>query len=112
LTGCIAIDDKILLGIRRSKHWGRSQFVFERLETFLALFCPIKLDAFMKQVSQGLGDLGEVLDKSTAIAGESEKISDLFDILWRSPIKDSPNSLGVDGNTILGDDMAKVGYFG
>src|SRR3989337_1134989 len=110
--GCITIDDKILLGIRRGKHWGRSQLVFERLETFLTLFCPIELDAFMKQVSQGLGDLGEVLDNSTAIAGESEKTSDLLNILWRSPIKNILNSLGVAGNTILGDNMPKECSFG
>ena len=66
----------------------------------------------MKQTSQGLGDLGEVLDKLTIIAGESEKTSDLFDILQRSPIENSLNSLWVDGNTILGDDMPKVGHFG
>ena len=65
----------------------------------------------MKQTSQGLGNLGEVLDKSTAIAGESKKTSDLLDILRRSPIKNSLNSLGVDGNTILGNDMPKVGHF-
>ena len=71
----------------------------------------MKLDALVKQTSQGLGDLGEVLDKSTTIAGESEKTSDLLDILRRSPIENSLNSLGVDGNTILGDDMSKVGHF-
>ena len=65
----------------------------------------------MKQTSQGLGNLGEVFDKSTAIAGESEKTSDLLGLLRRSPIENSLNSLGVDGNTILGDDMSKVGHF-
>ena len=82
------------------------------METFLTLFCPTKLDTLVKQTSQGLRDLVEVLDKSTAIAGESEKTSDLFDILRRSPIENSLNSFGVDGNTILGDDMPKVGHFG
>ena len=66
----------------------------------------------MQQVSQRPGDLGEVLDESTAIAGETEKTSDLLDILQRSPIENSLNSLWVDGNTILGDDMPKIGYFG
>ena len=65
----------------------------------------------MQQVSQRPGNLGEVLDESTAIAGETEKTSDLLDILWRSPIENSLNSLGVDGNTILGDDMPKTGHF-
>ena len=66
----------------------------------------------MQQVSQRPGDLGEVLDKSTAIAGESEKTSDLLDILRRSPIENSLDSFRVDGNTVLGDDMPKIGYFG
>ena len=86
--------------------------MFERLETFLTLFCPLKLDALMKQVSQRSSDLGEVLGESTTIVGESKKTSDLLDILWRSPIENSLNSLGVDGNTILGDDMTKIGHFG
>ena len=66
----------------------------------------------MQQVGQRPSDLGEVLDESTAIAGETEKTSDLLDILRRSPIENSLNSFRVDGNTILGDDMPKIGYFG
>ena len=64
----------------------------------------------MQQVSQRPGDLGEVLDESTAIAGESEKTSDLLNVLGRSPIKDSLDSFRVDSNTILRDDMPKIGY--
>ena len=100
------------LSIRWSKHWGRSQLVFERLETFLTLVCPVELDTLMQQISQRPGNLGEVLDESMAIAGESKKTSDLLDILRRSPIKNSLNSFRVDVNTILGDDMPKIGYFG
>ena len=58
------------------------------------------------------GDLGEILDESTAIAGELEKTSDLLDILWRSPIENILDSFWVDGNTILRDDMPKISYFG
>ena len=112
MTGSVAVNDKVLARIRGSKHWCRSQLVFERLETFLTLFYPLKLDALMKQVSQRSSNLGEVLDESTAIAGETEKTSDLLDILRRSPIENSLNSFRVDGNTILGDDMPKIGYFG
>ena len=46
-----------------------------------------------------------------AIAGETEKTSDLLNVLGRSPIKDSLDSFRVDSNTILGDDMTKVGDF-
>ena len=66
----------------------------------------------MKQISQWLGDLGEVLDKATTIAGQSEKASDLLDSLRRGPVKNSLNALWVDGNIVLGDDMTKVGDFG
>ena len=66
----------------------------------------------MKQVSRRSSDLGEVLDESTTIAGETEETSDLFHILQRSPIENSLNSFTVDGNTILGDDMPKIGHFG
>ena len=66
----------------------------------------------MKQTSQGLGDLGEVLDETARIAGKSKKPSDLLDSLRRGPVKNSMNSLWVDGNTIVGDYMTKVGDFG
>ena len=35
----------------------------------------------------------------------------MLDILRRSPIENSLNSLEVDGNTILGDDMPKISHF-
>ena len=110
--GSVVVNDKVLLSIRWSKHWGRSQLVFERLETFLTLVCPLELDTLMQQISQRPGDLGEVLDESTTIAGETEKTLDLLDILQRSLIENSLNSFRVDDNTILGDDMPKIGYFG
>ena len=66
----------------------------------------------MKQISQWLGDLGEVLDKAATIAGQYEKASDLLDSLRMGPVKNSLNALWVDGNTILGDNMTKVGDFG
>ena len=66
----------------------------------------------MEQISERPSNLGEVLDESTAIAGDTEKTLDLLDILRRSPIENSLDSFRVDGNTILGDDMPKIGYFG
>ena len=72
----------------------------------------MELDALMQQVSQRPGNLGEVLDESTAVAGETEKTSDLLNVLRRSPIENSLNSFRVDGNTILRDDMPEIGYFG
>ena len=84
--GSVAVNDEVL-SIRWSKHWGRSQLVFERLETFLTLVCPLELDTLMQRISQRPSNLGEVLDESTAIAGETEKTSDLLDILRRSPTR-------------------------
>ena len=60
-----------------SKHQGRSLLVLESLETFLTFICPLKLDAFVKQISQRLGNLGEVLDETT----ESEETSDFLESL-------------------------------
>ena len=62
----------------------------------------------MKQVSQRSSDLGEVLDESM---GKSEKTSDLLDILQRSPIENCLDSFRVDGNTILGNHITKIGHF-
>ena len=57
LTRGIAINHEILARIQRSKHWCRGQLVLEGLETFLTFVCPLKLNAFVKQISQWLGYL-------------------------------------------------------
>src|ERR1041385_7302562 len=108
----VAINYEVLLGIRGSKHWGRSELVLESLKTFLTFISPLKINAFVKLIFQRLGYLGEVLDKTAAIASEAEETSDLLDSLGRSPVKNSLNTFWVDGNAILGNHMAKVSYFG
>src|SRR4051812_25385120 len=98
--GRIAVYHEVLLSIRRSKHWRRSELVLEGLETFLTFICPLKLDAFAKQIRQRLSNLGEVLDETTTIASESEETSDLLDGLGRSPVKNSLDSFWGDGNAV------------
>src|SRR3954471_17850658 len=107
---CVAVYHEVLLSIRRSKHWWRSELVLEGLETFLTFICPLELDAFMKQISQRFGDLREVLDESTTIASESEETADLLDGRGRSPIENSLDTFWGDGNAILGNHMSKVCY--
>src|ERR1041385_5436070 len=109
--GRVAIYHEVLPGIRGSKHWGRSELVLESLKTFLTFVCPLKLDTFVKQIGQRLGNLGEVLDETVAIAGESEETSHLLDSIGGSPIQGSLNMFWVYGNAILGNHMTKVGYF-
>src|SRR4051812_48109770 len=109
---CVAVYHEVLLSIRRSKHWGRSELVLEGLENFLTFVCPLKLDAFVKQISQRPGNLGEVIDETAAIASEAKETSDLLDGLGRSPIKNNLDTFWGDGNAILGNHMTKVGYFG
>src|SRR3954466_6126063 len=111
MTRRVAINHEVLLGIRRSKHWGRSELVLEGLETFLTFISPLKLDAFVKQISQRPGNLGEIFDKTTAIASESEKTANLLDGLGRSPVKNSLDTFWGNDNAILGNHMSKVGYF-
>src|SRR3954470_25081129 len=105
------IYHEVFLSIRGSKHRGRSELVLEGLETFLTFVCPLKLDAFVKQISQRPGNLGEVLDETSAIASESEKTADLLDSLGRGPVKNSLDTLWGDGNAILRNHMSKVCYF-
>src|SRR3954468_1070144 len=93
---------------RGSKHWWRSELVLESLKTFLAFVCPLKLNAFVKQISQRLCNLGEVLDETAAIASEPEETSDLLDSPGRSPVKNILNTFWVDGDAILGNHMTKV----
>ena len=83
MTRRVAVYHEVLLSIRGSKHRGRGELVLKSLETFLTFVCPVKLDTFVKQICQRLGNLGEVLDKSAAIAGEAEETSDLLDSLGR-----------------------------
>src|SRR3954469_18734886 len=78
----------------------------------MTFISPLKLDAFVKQIIQRLGNLGEILNKTAAIAGKAEETSDFLDSLGRSPVKNSLDTFGVDGNAILGNHMIKVGYFG
>src|SRR3954465_8773425 len=108
----VAIYHEVHLSIRGSKHWEKSELVLQSLETFLTFVCPLKLDAFVKQISQRLGNLGEVLDETTTISSEVEETSDLLDGLGRSPVKNSLDTFWGDGNAILGNHMSEVGYFG
>src|SRR3954470_16382895 len=110
--GCVAVNHEVLPIIGGRKHWGRSELFLESLETILTFISPLKLDAFVKQISQRPGNLGEVLDETAAIAGEAEETSDLLDGLGRSPVKNSLDTFWGDGNAILGNHMTKVGYFG
>src|SRR4051812_19599476 len=77
----------------------------------MAFICPVKLDAFVKQVGQRLGNLGEVLDETAAITSESEETSDLPDGRGRIPVKNSLDTFWGDGNAILRNHLTKVGYF-
>src|SRR4051812_20961744 len=108
----MTINHEVLLGIRRSKHWGRSELVLEGLETFLTFISPLKLDAFVKQISHRPGNLRKNFDKTAAITSESEKTANLLDGLGRSPVKNSLDTFRGDGNAILGNHMPKVGDFG
>src|SRR3954470_1132990 len=112
MTRRVAINHEVLLSIRRSKHWGRSELVLEGLKTFLTFISPLKLDAFVKKISHGPGNLGKIVDKTAAIASESEKTADLLDGVGRSPFKNSLDTFCGDGNAILGNHMPKVGDFG
>src|SRR3954462_7762338 len=108
----VAIHHEVLMSIRGSKHRRRNELVLESLKTFLTFVCPLELDAFVKQISQRSSNLGEVLDETTAVAGESEETSDVLDGFGRSPVKNSLDTFWGDGNAILGNHMTKVGHFG
>ena len=81
MTRRVAVYHEVLLSIRGSKHRGRGELVLESLKTFLTFISPLKLNAFVKKISQRLGNLGEVLDETAAIASESEETPDLLDFL-------------------------------
>src|ERR1043165_4899461 len=109
---CVAINHEVLLSIRGSEHRGRSKLGLEGYETFLTFIGPLKLDALVKQISHGPGNLGKNFDISAAIASEPEETANLFDRVGRSPVKNSLDMFWGDGNAILGNHMSKVGDFG
>src|SRR3954471_17659360 len=111
MTRRVAIYHEVLLSIRRSKHRRRSELVLESLKTFLTFISPLKLDAFVEQISQRPGNLGKILDETAAIASKPEETANLFDGFGRSPVKNSLDTFRRDGNAILGNHMTKVGYF-
>src|SRR3954467_13668619 len=107
----VAINHEVLLSIRGSEHRGISKFGLEGFETFLTFSCPLKLDAFVKQISHRPGNLRKNFDETAAIASEPEETVDLLDGIGRSPVKNSLDTFWGDGNALLGDHMSKVGYF-
>src|SRR3954466_11511818 len=112
MTRHVAINHEVLLSIRRSKHWWISELVLEGLKTLLTFISPLKLDAFVKQISHRPGNLRKFFDKTAAIASEPEETADLLDGIGRSPVKNSLYTFWGNGNAILGNHMSKVGDFG
>src|SRR3954463_2978789 len=111
MTRRVAINHEVLLSIRRSKHWRRIELVLEGLKTFLTFISPLKLDAFVKQISHRPGNLRNFFDKTAGLTSESEKTASLLDGLGRSPVKNSLDTFRGDGNAILGKHIPKVGDF-
>src|SRR3954468_10632303 len=105
MTRRVVINHEVLLSIRRSKHWGRSELVLEGLETLLTFISPLKLDAFVKKISHRPGNLRIFFDKTAAIASEPEETADFLDGIGRSPVKNSLDTFWGDDNAILGNYM-------
>src|ERR1043165_665240 len=98
MTTRIAINHEVLLSIKRSKHWGRSELVLDGLKTFLTFISPLKLDALVKQISHRIGNLRKKFDETAAIASEPEETADLLGGIGRSPVKNSLGTFWGDGN--------------
>src|SRR6187399_3171251 len=89
-----------------SENWSRDELFFESFECHFTIWRPVVLDILLQQVGKRLGNLGEVLNEPSTIAGKTKKASELLDVLRSIPVDNCFNFLGVYRNTVSGDDMA------
>ena len=86
--------------IRRSQNWSRNKLLFEGFECHFTLGRPKVFDILLKQVGKRLGNLGEVFNKPSAIAGKTQKAAELLDVLRSFPVDNCFNFLGINRNTV------------
>jgi hypothetical protein len=63
------------------------QQLLHGLESFITTCIPNKLFTFLQQISDGLGNLGEIRDESLIVASQSKEATNLVHILGRLPIE-------------------------
>ena len=74
--------------------------------SYIALVVRLNCD-----VSERFGNLGDVLDKATAIASQTKKASDLLHRFRGFPFNNGFNLLRINSNAFGRNDMTKISYF-
>jgi hypothetical protein len=75
-----------LCDVRLCQHKRCSQQVLQGLERFIMLCISDKF-LLLQKISDGVGNLGEVQNKSMTIASQAEKTANLMHSPWRLPIQ-------------------------
>src|SRR3954471_24031296 len=110
LKGSIT-ENFIRLGFIRSQNWSSDEFLLEGVESHVTLRRPDVLDTLLEEVGKRLGNLGEILNESSAIACKSKKTAKLLNILRRFPIQNFRHLLRVNSDALGRDDVPKVKNF-
>jgi hypothetical protein len=96
-TRCITVNNEGLCDVWLCQHRRCSQQLPKGLERFITLCIPDKFLLFLQKISDGLGNLGEVQNKSVIVASQAKKTADLMHSSWRLPIQYFSNLARIHG---------------
>jgi hypothetical protein len=99
-TRCVTVHIERLCDIRLCQHGGCSQQLLQSLERFIALNIPNKFLLFLQKIRNGFGNLREVQNKSTIVANQAEKASDLMHSPWQLLIQHLSNPAQIHGYSL------------
>jgi hypothetical protein len=88
---CVTVHIEGLCDIWLCQHRGCSQQLLQSSECFIAISIPNKLLLFLQKICNGFGNLREVRNKSTIVASQVEKASNLMHNPWLLPIQHLSN---------------------
>lgn len=76
--------------MRVCKNGGRHKSSFELLKRIIVFLCPLKGLAFLTQLMQRTGEIGEGKDKPAVIGTQANKPPNILGIGWHRPVLSSP----------------------
>lgn len=95
----------------RSEDWSSHELLLECIESHITLRRPNIFDMLLEKVRKWLANLGEVLNKSSTIAGQTEEASKLLDILRGLPVDNCFNLFRIYKDALGKDDVTEVKNF-
>jgi hypothetical protein len=99
-TRCVTVHIEGLCDIRLCQYRGCSQQLLQSSERFITLSIPNKFLLFLQKIRNGFGNLGEIWNKSTIVASQAKKASDLMHSPSRLPIQHLSNVARIHGYSL------------